>query len=52
MGREMFLTGAKEPVSLKLQRPAQDLLIAATGSPLLMGLADRLATAGQKGSKN
>ena len=52
MGREMFLTRAKEPVSLKLQRPAQDLLIAATGSPLLMGLADRLATAGQKGSKN
>jgi len=52
MGRETFLTGAKEPVSLRLQRPAQDLLIAATGSPLLMGLADRLASAGQKASKN
>jgi 2,4-dienoyl-CoA reductase-like NADH-dependent reductase (Old Yellow Enzyme family) len=52
MGRESILAGAKEPISVKLQNPAQNLLIAATGSPFLMGLADKLATAGQKTSKS
>ena len=53
MGREAVLAGAKEPVSVKLQRPVQGLLIAATGSPVLMGIADKLATAGAaKASKS
>ena len=52
MGREAVLAGAKEPVSIMLKRPVESLLIAATGSPVLMGIADKLATAGQKGSKN
>ncbi|HJX79350.1 NADH:flavin oxidoreductase [Glutamicibacter sp.] len=52
MGREAALAGTKEPVSLKLKRPVESLLIAATGSPVLMGIADNLATAGQKGSKS
>ena len=51
MGREAVLAGAKEPVSVKLQRPIQGLLITATGSPVLMGIADKLATAGSKASK-
>jgi 2,4-dienoyl-CoA reductase (NADPH2) len=52
MGREAVLAGAKEPVSVKLKRPVQGLLIAATGSPVLMGIADKLATAGPKASKS
>lgn len=51
-GREAALAGVKEPISVKLKRPAESLLIAATGSPVLMGIADKLATAGQKGLKN
>lgn len=52
MGREAALAGTKEPVSLKLKRPVESLLIAATGSPVLMGIADKLAAAGQKGSNS
>jgi 2,4-dienoyl-CoA reductase (NADPH2) len=52
MGREAVLAGAKEPVSIVLKRPVESLLIAATGSPVLMGIADKLATAGAKASKS
>jgi len=52
MGREAVLAGTKEPVSVKLQRPAQKLLIAATGSPFLMGIADKLASAGARAPKD
>jgi 2,4-dienoyl-CoA reductase-like NADH-dependent reductase (Old Yellow Enzyme family) len=52
MGRESILAGADEPISVKLQKPAQNLLVAATGSPFLMGIADKLATAGQRASKS
>lgn len=52
MGREAVLAGGKEPVSVKLQRPIQNLLISATGSPVLMGIADKLASAGSKASKS
>ncbi|MHC6220666.1 NADH:flavin oxidoreductase [Arthrobacter sp. MMS24-S77] len=52
MGREAVLAGTKEPVSVKLQRPAQNLLIAATGSPFLMGIADKLASAGARPPKD
>ena len=45
MGREAELSGTKVPVSVKLRRPVESALIAATGSPRLMGVADRLATA-------
>jgi 2,4-dienoyl-CoA reductase (NADPH2) len=45
MGREAVLAGGKEPVAVKLKRPVQDLLIAATGSEFLMGIADKLASA-------
>lgn len=45
MGREAELAGAPVSVSVKLRRPAENALIAATGSPLLMGIADRLASA-------
>ncbi|MCG2621980.1 NADH:flavin oxidoreductase [Arthrobacter sp. I2-34] len=52
MGREAALEGAREPVSVKLKRPAEALLIAATGSPTLMGIADRLASSKSKASRN
>lgn len=52
MGREAVLARAMEPVSVKLQRPIQSLLIAATGSPLLMGIADKLAAAGSRTSQS
>lgn len=44
-GREAILTGTKEPVSVKVKRPLQNLLITATGSETLMGIADKLASA-------
>ncbi|WP_262106432.1 NADH:flavin oxidoreductase [Arthrobacter sp. Marseille-P9274] len=48
VGREAVLAGAKEPISVKLKRPAEAALIAAAGSPLLMGIADKLASAKSK----
>jgi 2,4-dienoyl-CoA reductase-like NADH-dependent reductase (Old Yellow Enzyme family) len=45
MGREAELAGTSVPVTVKLRRPAESALIAATGSRLLMGVADRLASA-------
>ena len=52
MGREAVLEGVKEPVSVKLKRPVEAALIAATGSPTLMGIADKLANSKSKASKN
>lgn len=52
MGREAVLAGTKEPVSVKLQRPLQNLLISVTGSPVLMGIADKLASATSKAPKD
>ncbi len=52
MGREAVLGGVKEPVSVKLKRPVEAALIAATGSPTLMGIADKLANSKSKASKN
>ena len=49
MGREAVLAGAKEPVSVKLKRPVEAVLIAATGSPALMGIADKLASSKLEG---
>ncbi|WP_164546415.1 NADH:flavin oxidoreductase [Corynebacterium hylobatis] len=46
-GREAVQTGVREPLSVKLKRPVQDLLITAAGSPTLMGVADKLASARQ-----
>jgi 2,4-dienoyl-CoA reductase (NADPH2) len=45
MGREAALAGVEEPLSVKLKRPVEAMLIAAAGSPSLMGIADKLASA-------
>jgi 2,4-dienoyl-CoA reductase (NADPH2) len=39
------LAGVEEPLSAKLKRPVEAMLIAAAGSPSLMGIADKLASA-------
>lgn len=45
MGREAALAGAEESLATKLKRPVDAFVIAAAGSPSLMGLADKLANA-------